>query len=262
MIEKSRLKAPFADAREAVLDPARWGLALETLSKALRAAQVLREGLVAGLNRLGVGILLVSADCRILFASVVVEAIMQRGEGLVCQNGHLRAMTPEASEQLERHIRAAASTGPRSGEEAGDIVTLPRERGLPIPILIVPFRRGEVALEPADPADPAAVLFVSDPEMSLRISERNIAQVYGLTPAETRLLNALIEGKRLSEYAKETGITLNTAKTYLRQLFDKTGSARQADLLRLILSDPILRLGSSTASARLGTRRRSLRCAR
>jgi DNA-binding CsgD family transcriptional regulator len=258
MIEKSRLKAPFADADQALLDPARWGLALETLSEALRAAQVLREGLVAGLNRLGVGILLVTADCRILFASAVVETIMRRGDGLARQNGYLRAMTPEASEQLERYIRAAASTNARPGEAPGDIVTLPRERGLPMPILILPFRGGEVGPEPGDPA---AVLVVSDPAMSFRINEPSIAHVYGLTPAEARLLNALIEGKRLSEYAKETGITLNTAKTYLRQLFDKTGSARQADLLRLILSDPILRLGASAADARSGARRRSLRCA-
>jgi DNA-binding CsgD family transcriptional regulator len=244
MIEKSRLKAPFADVGVAVLDPARWALALETLGKTLRAAQALREGLVAGLNRLGVGILLVTADCRILFASAVVEAIMRRSDGLARQNGHLRAMTPEASEQLERHIRAAASTGSRRGEETGDIVTLRRARGLPMPILIFPLRGGEGG---PGPADPAAVLFVSDPETSLRINERNIAHVYGLTPAEARLLNALLEGKRLSEYAKESGITLNTAKTYLRQLFDKTGSARQADLLRLILSDPILRLGSEHA---------------
>jgi DNA-binding CsgD family transcriptional regulator len=258
MIEKSRLKAPFADVGEAVLDLARWGPALETLGKTLRAAQVLREGLVAGLNRLGVGIVLVTADCRILFASAVVEAIMRRGDGLARQNGHLRALTPEASDNLERRIRAAASTAPRPGEEAGDIVTLPRERGLPMPILILPFRGGEVG---PDSADPAAVLFVSDPEMSLRINEPSIAHVYGLTPAEARLLNALLEGKRLSAYARETGITLNTAKSYLRQLFDKTGSARQADLLRLILSDPILRLGASAAGAHLGTRRRSPRCA-
>jgi DNA-binding CsgD family transcriptional regulator len=259
MIEKSRLKAPSADVGEAVLDPARWAPALETLGKTLRAAQALREGLVAGLNRLGVGILLVAADCRILFASAVVEAIMRRGDGLARQNGHLRALTLEASEQLEGHIRAAASTAPRPGEEAGAIVILPRERGLPMPLLIFPLRGGEAGPEPGDPA---AVLFVSDPETSFGINERNIAHVYGLTPAEARLLNALLEGRRLSDYAKETGITLNTAKTYLRQLFDKTGSARQADLLRLILSDPILRLGASTAGAHSGTRRRSPRCAR
>jgi DNA-binding CsgD family transcriptional regulator len=135
----------------------------------------------------------------------------------------LRALTLEASEQLEGHIRAAASTAPRPGEEAGAIVILPRERGLPMPLLIFPLRGGEVGPEPGDPA---AVLFVSDPETSFGINERNIAHVYGLTPAEARLLNALLEGRRLSDYAKETGITLNTAKTYLRQLFDKTGSAR------------------------------------
>jgi DNA-binding CsgD family transcriptional regulator len=245
MIEKSRLKPAIEDVEEAALDPARWTLALETLGTALHAAQVLREGLVAGLNRLGVGVLLVTADCRILFASAVVEAIMRREDGLTRQKGRLRATTPEASEQLERHIRAASSTNRHANEDAEDIVTLPRESGHPLPILIFPLRGSETR---SGPADPAAVLFVSDPNANSHINERNFAQVYGLTPAEVRLLNALLEGKRLSEYAKEAGITINTAKTYLRQLFNKTGSARQADLLRRVLSDPTLRLGPPAAS--------------
>jgi DNA-binding CsgD family transcriptional regulator len=73
-------------------------------------------------------------------------------------------------------------------------------------------------------------------------SDRHVAQRYGLAPSEARLLLTLIEGRRISDYATEAGITLNTAKEYLKKLFDKTGTSRQADLVRLILADPVLRL--------------------
>jgi len=49
----------------------------------------------------------------------------------------------------------------------------------------------------------------------------------------------------LTDHAEGAGITLNTAKTHLKQIFAKTGSRRQSDLIRLILADPVLRLGDA-----------------
>jgi DNA-binding CsgD family transcriptional regulator len=46
----------------------------------------------------------------------------------------------------------------------------------------------------------------------------------------------------LQEYADEAGISVNTAKTQLRQVFAKTGSGRQAELVRNITSNLILRM--------------------
>jgi hypothetical protein len=55
------------------------------------------------------------------------------------------------------------------------------------------------------------------------------------------LLTALVSGERLSAYASEARISLSTAKTHLRSLFDKTGERRQADLIRRALASPMLR---------------------
>lgn len=61
---------------------------------------------------------------------------------------------------------------------------------------------------------------------------------FNLTPAEARLLSALVEGERLTDYAGRIGIKTTTAKTHLRGLFAKTGETRQADLIRRAISDP------------------------
>lgn len=61
------------------------------------------------------------------------------------------------------------------------------------------------------------------------------------TPAETKLLRALVVGERLSAYAERTGVKITTVKTHLQGLFDKVGERRQSDLIRRALSDPLLR---------------------
>jgi len=68
--------------------------------------------------------------------------------------------------------------------------------------------------------------------------------VLGLAHAEARLLAALVAGQTMQDYADTAGITMNTAKTQLRQIFLKTGHNRQADVIRAVLADPMMKLAS------------------
>ncbi len=67
------------------------------------------------------------------------------------------------------------------------------------------------------------------------VEQIRFSRAYNLTPAEARLLSALVSGERMSEYAQRRGISVTTAKSHLRALFDKTGERRQADLIRRAL---------------------------
>jgi DNA-binding CsgD family transcriptional regulator len=61
------------------------------------------------------------------------------------------------------------------------------------------------------------------------------ATLYGLTPAETRVLSAVIEaGGGVTSVALMLGLSRSTVKTHLEHLFAKTGARRQAALVKLI----------------------------
>ncbi len=75
----------------------------------------------------------------------------------------------------------------------------------------------------------------SDPDSAAAASEDVLAQSYGLTPSEARLLSALLSGSSLTDYAAAIGISINTAKRHLDHIFNKTGHHRQVDLIRSIL---------------------------
>ena len=57
-----------------------------------------------------------------------------------------------------------------------------------------------------------------------------------LTPAETRLAIALFKGQSVEAYAKEAGISINTARWYVKQIYAKTGVKRQTELIRKLLT--------------------------
>ena len=92
------------------------------------------------------------------------------------------------------------------------------------------------------PIQPIAVIFLNEPTVQESPSSDLVKELYGLTPAEARLTAALLKGERLQEYSKRVGIQVETARSQLKQVFAKTGHRRQTDLIRELLSNPILRL--------------------
>lgn len=56
---------------------------------------------------------------------------------------------------------------------------------------------------------------------------------FNITPAERRLLESLVEGLTVVAHAQRAGISVNTARTHMRRLLEKTGSTGQLDLIRL-----------------------------
>ena len=58
------------------------------------------------------------------------------------------------------------------------------------------------------------------------------SEKYGISPAERKLLESLVEGLTVVAHAASAGISVNTARTHMRRLIEKTGSAGQLDLIR------------------------------
>ncbi len=93
----------------------------------------------------------------------------------------------------------------------------------------------------------AAVLYVRDPESPQTTSAAVLADVYGLTASEAKLLQALIEGKRLEDMARDFKVTINTLRTHLKSIFRKTDTKRQSELLSLVLSGPATHAARETS---------------
>jgi DNA-binding CsgD family transcriptional regulator len=55
-----------------------------------------------------------------------------------------------------------------------------------------------------------------------------------LTPAETRVAIALFKGQSMEEYAKEAGVSINTARAQVRRVYAKTVT-RQVELIHALL---------------------------
>lgn len=70
---------------------------------------------------------------------------------------------------------------------------------------------------------------------------RQLMDFFGLSGAEARLARAICHGDSVEEYARDQGLRLPTVRTQLSSIFNKTGTERQATLVRLIVGIPVVR---------------------
>jgi DNA-binding CsgD family transcriptional regulator len=79
-----------------------------------------------------------------------------------------------------------------------------------------------------------AAVFIRKVGLDLTYALATLASVYNLTPAEMRVFAAIVEFGGVPEVAPVLGISETTVKTHLQHIFEKTGTNRQADLVKLV----------------------------
>ncbi len=70
--------------------------------------------------------------------------------------------------------------------------------------------------------------------MAVSSAPEAIGSTFRLTPTELRVLLAIVEVGGIPEVATAFGVADTTIRTHVSRLFEKTGTARQADLVKLV----------------------------
>jgi DNA-binding CsgD family transcriptional regulator len=81
----------------------------------------------------------------------------------------------------------------------------------------------------------AAMIVVTDRTRADNAADRVLRQAFGFTAQEVRVADLLAAGDDLKLIAERLAISRETARIHLRNLFAKTGTHRQADLVRLLV---------------------------
>lgn len=81
-----------------------------------------------------------------------------------------------------------------------------------------------------------AALIVFDSGLDRAYTWEALRTLYGLTPKETAIVNALLQGQSIDDYCASSFVSANTARTHLKSVYRKTGTNRQAELVRLFAS--------------------------
>ncbi len=187
-----------------------------------------RAALAAALHELAVGIAFVAADLRVVWLNRAAEAILGAGDGIAARGGRLCAATTADAERLRQLTKRAAGTPRCCGE-----MLVSRGCGQPLALLVMPGPDWAPGREGA-----TALLLLTDPQARLSGLAERIRRMYGLTKAEARVAEAVLDGKRPEEIAGQHSVSLATVRSQLHAALAKTDTTRQSELVRLLASLP------------------------
>ncbi|KRR08304.1 helix-turn-helix transcriptional regulator [Bradyrhizobium valentinum] len=198
---------------------------------------IANERALTGLDGLQQGFLLVDAEARPLFVNRVARALLDSRDGLRLEAGALSASDADGGRTLRGLIKSCAGDASVVAGSGGD-VALPRgSERLPLDVVVTPVKQetAKAVLPWTFSQRAIAIVLVSDPEGEIQARAEDLRQRFGFTPAEAAFALEIVKGDGRQAAADRLGITVGTARSHLSSIFDKTGSRRQAELVRLLL---------------------------
>jgi len=178
---------------------------------------------LAAINVLGLPVTVVDGQLNVLFCSEAAKTIIASAVSLSIEDGVLRCQYAKATAQL----RAGAVNGGNSDR----MLRLPYTHdGTEVELAMLP-------LSVDCCSTPAVVVHLRvHPGPFEAWLEDGLMRRYGLTEAEARLTNGLVQGWTLTKCAASFGIATSTARTQLKGIFRKTATRRQSELIIKILT--------------------------
>jgi DNA-binding CsgD family transcriptional regulator len=169
------------------------------------------------LNRLPIGVVTFTTACVYPTLNLVADQLVRTMPELLPHLQKLAASKFNASRRNERQPASA------------QFVTLPEPLNEILHFIVM----AEVPTSQAGTA--ALTFFVVSANRHIAIDIGTLQRLFQLTYAEARIAALIVNGHHIDDIAETLAISLNTVRTHLRHIFEKTNVERQADLIHLLL---------------------------
>jgi len=222
-VTRGRAAAPFDDDAR---------LLCERLARALVPAlgcysALLERSVEAQIYRraadlLSFGVITLDGKGRVIALDDAARRRIAEVPELSVRNGRLQAQRDDARLQriIETALRGSAVEPLHLGDTDG------------LDLLIVPLaRRADMGARSV-----RMMVYLSARAPADRDVSAPLAALFGLSGTQARLAMLLSHGRTLAEAASEIGITEQTARTYSKEIYLRTGTTRQGELIQRILT--------------------------
>ncbi len=196
----------------------------DALRRRLAAVTAGQQLAIDLLDQLSAPLAVLDGDGRVLLANraaagcLVAAGPLRMRHGRVCTDGTLAGWWSRALLGAGGPKRVADAIWHAPAGPPGWLLNL------------VPLPPGHTLCEGAGSA--RVLLMIGAPDAP-RVSDALLRTLFGLTPAEATLLAAMMAGETVPVYARRRGLSINTVRTHVAALFDKTGCRTQLQLVAL-----------------------------
>jgi DNA-binding CsgD family transcriptional regulator len=199
------------------------------INQAIEVRQSEASDFADALDGLSAGVFLVDGAGRIIHSNSAGQAMLAEGDILRSVGGSIVIRDARVNQRLREILVVARDKADAIHDSAFPLIA---DDGTHHVAHVLPLRTVVRGIHGPNPKAVAA-LFVRRAELDSRSGGTLLARTFELTPTELRVLRSIVEIGGVPETAQQLGIAETTVKTHLHRVFSKTGTNRQADLVKL-----------------------------
>jgi DNA-binding CsgD family transcriptional regulator len=182
------------------------------------------------LDGLPFGVMLADRESKVLFMNASAQQICGGESGLYLSSDNICCVYDQDDNAALHKLIREVSDEEESQQEGNYMLHITASDGGRLTLLAVPVG--------SQVEQHGVALFLDGGGGFFEISADAIKRVYSLTDSETELLLKLVQGDTLAEIAKHRDVTIHTVRAQLKSVFTKTGTQRQAGLIKKVLTGP------------------------
>jgi len=176
----------------------------------------------------------VNSKLEMIWMNEAATRLLRKNDGMNLVRNYLVVGAPGLRQQIQSFLSQFSDGTIRSRFYCFNV---PRQRcRQPIHLVITPLGRRKVHASAVH--DFCLMLLMFDPEIEVVPDTELIMKAYGLTVAESKIVMLLMQGKKLDQVARLLVKKKETVRKQLGNIFAKTGTNRQSDLIRVLLRGP------------------------
>lgn len=202
------------------------------ISKTLLRQSVIEATTAEALDALRTALFLLDAKANITHVNSGGREMLAQNDILRSVHGQLVAVAPDVHRSLRQALASLALDDGAAAGEGVSVLLSATDGSLYVGHLLplTTGRRHSLAVA----YEASAALFVNKAALDTTLAPDIIQKVFKLTPTELRVLLSIVEIGGVPDVARTLDVAESTVKTHLNNIFAKTDTKRQADLVRLM----------------------------
>jgi len=192
----------------------------------IRSAQIQDKQLMTGLDKLGIGMVVLNYQGKVVKVNRTTEGISNGSDGLELKEKSLIAKHIRANKLLS-NIESLLSTTNNAGSL--EWINVPRiSKKSPYQLLYI---RPSQATSLFNVEKANTIILIIDPVKNNKIHPKNLQESLNLTPREADILLLSMKGYRAKKISLEIGITYESVRWYIKQVCQKMGANSQTEMV-------------------------------
>ena len=199
-----------------------------------------RRTALKSLDNLNIGLILIDKYHAVLYSNQYANKTLMEDDGLWVHDQKLRCSHRKDQTQLNNVIQSTFNDVLDGYETKSHALTVVRPSGKrAYSLLVSAVWNNLIQIESTSVKNPIVSIFVYNPDTGPNTQANLLRELYQLTKTESLVLECLVQGENVKQIAQMMQVQENTVRKHLKNIYSKTDTSSQAELIQQVLSNPI-----------------------